>query len=140
MLHLAAGMLLALVLTFEHRKRPWLVAGHQETASRSGEDHHHLTSTSLLERPSGKLAYPRGGTRACRSYLSVATAGYAAGLVSSIAAGALSHSPQPALMYLVPCILAPVMAKAHTQGELRELWGGERRTEASGDHEKEATV
>jgi hypothetical protein len=138
-------MLLALVLTFEHRTQPWLVPGHQVPASRSGDDDHHLTSALLLEDHSRNLTPgTRRGPRAWGgSYLCVATVGYAAGLVGSIAAGALSRSPQPALMYLVPCILASVMAKAHRQGELRELWGGERHTVASGmsgEVEKEATV
>jgi signal peptide peptidase-like 3 len=48
------------------------------------------------------------------------------GLVLTLSVGILSRAPQPALMYLVPCALAPVLARASMQGELSELWHGPR--------------
>ncbi|MFS7978892.1 putative DNA helicase [Helianthus anomalus] len=42
-------------------------------------------------------------------YIWYATCGYAVGLVAALAAGILTHSPQPALLYLVPSTLGPIV-------------------------------
>ena len=36
----------------------------------------------------------------------------------------MSHSfgPQPALIYLVPCTIIPILARARAHGELHEVW------------------
>lgn len=65
------SMLLALVLYFDHRK------------SRD--------SVNLVELNSSKG----------QKYIWYALGGYAIGLVTALAAGVLTHSPQPALLYLV---------------------------------------
>ena len=65
------AMLLSLVLCFDHRK------------SRD--------SVNPLDIPSA-----RG-----RKYIWYALSGYAIGLVTALAAGVLTHLPQPALLYLV---------------------------------------
>lgn len=65
------AMLLALVLCFDHRR------------SRD--------SINLLEMHSSKG----------HKYIWYALPGYAIGLVTALAAGVLTHSPQPALLYLV---------------------------------------
>lgn len=65
------SMLLALVLCFDHRK------------SRD--------SVNLSDINSSKG----------HKYIWYALAGYAIGLVTALAAGVLTHSPQPALLYLV---------------------------------------
>ncbi|KAL8474021.1 hypothetical protein ACS0TY_030754 [Phlomoides rotata] len=67
------SMLLALVLCFDHRKC-------QDSA------------TALDMQPSKGI-----------KYFGLAVCGYAVGLVTALAAGLLTHSPQPALLYLV-CI------------------------------------
>lgn len=65
------GMLLALVLCFDHRK---------------GRDF------------DMELAFPKvNGSK----YIWYAASGYAAGLIAALAAGVLTRSPQPALLYLV---------------------------------------
>ncbi|KAG6543471.1 hypothetical protein Mapa_015141 [Marchantia paleacea] len=90
------GMLLALVLCFDHRK---------------GRDFD-------LE-----LAFPKvNGSK----YIWYAASGYAAGLIAALAAGVLTRSPQPALLYLVPSTLGPVAFAAWTRSELNELWTGPR--------------
>mmetsp|Transcript_54761 Transcript_54761/g.173938 ORF Transcript_54761/g.173938 Transcript_54761/m.173938 type:complete len:180 (+) Transcript_54761:90-629(+) len=59
-----------------------------------------------------------------RGYLGWALGGYVFGLVVALSAGLLSHEPQPALFYIVPCSLLPVVAAGWRRGELRELWDG----------------
>ncbi|MCD7459772.1 Signal peptide peptidase-like 1 [Datura stramonium] len=71
------SMLLALVLCFDHRK------------SRDSEN--------ILDIPLPKedISSPKGF-----KYIWYALAGYSLGLVTALAAGILTHSPQPALLYL----------------------------------------
>lgn len=64
-------MLLALVLCFDHRKVKE-VANPLDVSTQKGY-----------------------------KYIWYATCGYAIGLISALAAGILTHSPQPALLYLV---------------------------------------
>lgn len=59
-----------------------------------------------------------------RKYVWYALAGYAVGLVCALAAGILSQSPQPALLYLVPSTLGPVMFLAWLRNEVKEVWEG----------------
>ncbi|XP_078182696.1 SIGNAL PEPTIDE PEPTIDASE-LIKE 1 [Carex rostrata] len=61
-----------------------------------------------------------------RKYVWYALAGYAVGLVAALAAGILSQSPQPALLYLVPSTLGPVMFLGWLRNELKELWEGSK--------------
>lgn len=72
-----------------------------------------------------------GGARARGplSYWALATAGYAVGLSLALLANVLGWTinnveGQPALLYLVPCSLAPVCARACLRGELRSVWSG----------------
>uniref|UniRef100_A0A803M0B8 Signal peptide peptidase-like 1 n=1 Tax=Chenopodium quinoa TaxID=63459 RepID=A0A803M0B8_CHEQI len=57
-------------------------------------------------------------------YIWYATSGYAVGLVTALAAGILSHSPQPALLYLVPSTLGPIIVISWLRNELLEMWEG----------------
>lgn len=70
-------MLLALILCFDHRKSRDVV--------------------NLVDLKSCKG----------HKYIWYALPGYAIGLVSALAAGVLTHSPQPALLYLVLVFLKP---------------------------------
>ncbi|KAL5981472.1 Signal peptide peptidase-like 1 [Asimina triloba] len=88
------GMLLALVLCFDNRRS-------RDLAS------------------SGETSSPKG-----HKYVWYAVTGYAVGLVAALAAGILTRSPQPALLYLVPSTLGPVIFIAWTRKELEELWDG----------------
>lgn len=72
-------MLLALVLCFDHRK---------------GKSY-----ASPLDLPAHKG----------HKYIWYALSGYAIGLVIALAAGILTHSPQPALLYLVCYLLVLVV-------------------------------
>ncbi|KAL0341047.1 UNVERIFIED_CONTAM: Signal peptide peptidase-like 1 [Sesamum radiatum] len=88
------SMLLALVLCFDHRK------------SRE--------SATPLDVQSSK------GFK----YFWHALSGYAIGLFTALAAGILTHSPQPALLYLVPCTLGPIIILSWMKKDLAELWEG----------------
>ncbi|XP_059304799.1 signal peptide peptidase-like 1 [Lycium ferocissimum] len=95
------SMLLALVLCFDHRK------------SRDSEN--------ILDIPLPKedISSPKGF-----KYIWYALAGYSLGLVTALAAGILTHSPQPALLYLVPSTLGPIIVISWMRKELAKLWEG----------------
>lgn len=99
------GMLLALVLCFDHRK--------------SKE-----SSIDLISRG--------------HKYAWYALSGYAVGLVAALAAGILSQSPQPALLYLVPSTLGPVIFLSWSRRELKELWEGPKPISNEKPHSMEA--
>ncbi|KAJ8771436.1 hypothetical protein K2173_026613 [Erythroxylum novogranatense] len=88
------AMLLALVLCFDYRK------------SRD--------PLNLIDLHSSKG----------HKYIWYAFPGYAIGLVTALAAGILTHSPQPALLYLVPSTLGPVIVVSWIRRELAEIWEG----------------
>ena len=88
-------MLLALVLCFDHRKSKGVAVPSDMS-------------------PSSKH----------RKYGWYALTGYGIGLVTALAAGILSQSPQPALLYLVPSTLGPVMYLSWLRKDLWELWEG----------------
>lgn len=58
--------------------------------------------------------------------------GYCVGLVAAFAAGLVFQAPQPAMVYIVPAMLAPTLAAAVARGELGELWSGRRLAAAAG--------
>ncbi|CAA6666578.1 unnamed protein product [Spirodela intermedia] len=89
------GMLLALVLCFDHQKSREVASSVDASSSSRGQ-----------------------------RYIYYAVSGYAIGLVSALAAGILTRSPQPALLYLVPLTLGPVVFLSWTRNELGELWEG----------------
>eukprot|EP00249_Psilotum_nudum_P019340 c27202_g1_i4 orf=277-1389(-) len=89
------GMLLALVLCYDHRK---------------SKDCNDIDPS-----------FPRS-----QKYIWYALSGYLAGLVAALAAGVLTRSPQPALLYLVPSTLGPVIVAAWARSEFYELWNGPR--------------
>ena len=75
----------------------------------------------------GGAAPPPPGQRSWRAvrctYFAVGAGGYAVGLTCANVAVAAMQMGQPALMYLVPCILLPLCATAAWRGELRSWWG-----------------
>ncbi|KAI4324935.1 hypothetical protein MLD38_030376 [Melastoma candidum] len=88
------AMLLALILYFDYRKSREMI--------------------SLVDLPSSKG----------HKYIWYAVTGYTVGLITALAAGVLSHAPQPALLYLVPSTLGPVILLSWMRRELAELWEG----------------
>jgi hypothetical protein len=57
-------------------------------------------------------------------YLLVGLAGYAVGLLLSFAVSSLTESAQPALIYIVPSTLGPLLALARLRGDWRRAWDG----------------
>ena len=57
------------------------------------------------------------------SYLKCVTVGYTTGLLGAFAANEITHSGQPALLYLVPTVILSMLYGAVKNGELRDLWG-----------------
>jgi hypothetical protein len=57
-------------------------------------------------------------------YLLVGLAGYAVGLLLSFAVSSLTESAQPALIYIVPFTLGPLLALARLRGDWRRAWDG----------------
>ncbi|TKR94038.1 hypothetical protein L596_008384 [Steinernema carpocapsae] len=55
----------------------------------------------------------------------IATIGYGLGLIITFVSLLLSETAQPALIYLVPSSLLPVIAIAFCRGQLRLLWTGD---------------
>lgn len=58
------------------------------------------------------------------TYLRVAFIGYMVGLVLAIGISRVFHAAQPALLYLVPCTLGPMVLEAWRRRELRFVWEG----------------
>eukprot|EP00252_Welwitschia_mirabilis_P010364 TRINITY_DN23598_c0_g1_i1.p1 TRINITY_DN23598_c0_g1~~TRINITY_DN23598_c0_g1_i1.p1 ORF type:complete len:377 (-),score=36.72 TRINITY_DN23598_c0_g1_i1:1016-2146(-) len=90
------GMLLALVISFDYRKYRDVGSDSKFTVARNSKYAWHALS------------------------------GYATGLVAALSAGVLTRAPQPALLYLVPSTLGPVIFTAWNRSELKELWNGSR--------------
>jgi hypothetical protein len=57
-------------------------------------------------------------------YWVIAMSGYCFGLAAANLAVVYSGSGQPALLYLCPAVLGPVMVVAHYRGDLRSWWNG----------------
>lgn len=91
------AMLMALVLCFDHQKKK-----------------------DPLNPSLDMIHSSKGGHK----YIWYALPGYAIGLVTALAAGVLTHSPQPALLYLVPSTLGPIIVISWMRKELTELWEG----------------
>ena len=54
---------------------------------------------------------------------------YALSLVATFISLFLMDSAQPALLYIVPCTLLPVMFTACVRGEFKDMWDGDRETQ-----------
>ena len=59
-----------------------------------------------------------------RQYFFAARRGYVAGIALSIGASRLTGAAQPALLYLVPCVLLPIVIRAKARNHLGLLWAG----------------
>lgn len=60
--------------------------------------------------------------------------GYGIGLMVTFVALYLMETPQPALLYLVPCTLIPVVFVALCRGQLRAMWRGNFGDPSTGAH------
>ena len=71
-------------------------------------------------------------------YWILGSIGYGMGLAIALIAVNIFHVGQPALLYLVPCVLGPILIMAYVRGELIALWKGrgleERETAPGGNN------
>ncbi|KAH8022892.1 hypothetical protein HPB51_006250 [Rhipicephalus microplus] len=84
----------------------------------------------------GDIAVPGLAVAYCRSYdvivkkgmswyFLLALGGYAVGLIMAMTASRLMNMGQPALLYLIPAILVPVILLAWCRGDLKKFWNGD---------------
>lgn len=73
------------------------------------------------------------GTGRGIGYYPVALIGYAVGLSLANAAVVIMRLGQPALLYLVPCVLIPVIGLAQARGELPAWWSPREDIDLEGD-------
>ena len=59
-----------------------------------------------------------------QAYALPSGAGYAAGMFAALGVGTVFQAAQPALLYLVPSMLLPLLVHAAARGEVRVLWDG----------------
>lgn len=59
-----------------------------------------------------------------KSYFLIASVGYMFGLIFTFLGLYVMQSGQPALLYIVPCLLLPVFSAAWIRGDLSSLWDG----------------
>jgi len=64
------------------------------------------------------------GNGACSGYFMTSVIGYTVGLVVSLLCSIIYQVAQPALLYLVPCCLLPILVMSFYRGEIHELWNG----------------
>merc|ERR1719188_2434430 len=62
-------------------------------------------------------------------YWTIANVFYSLSLVATFISLFLMDSAQPALLYIVPCTLLPVMLTACVRGEFKDMWDGDRETQ-----------
>jgi hypothetical protein len=72
-----------------------------------------------------------------RAYFYAARRGYVGGIALSIGASRATGAAQPALLYLVPCVLAPLVARAKTRNHLGLLWAGFPEEEEEEEEEED---
>jgi len=147
------GIFLALALAFDkhlvnERARK---DGGEETSSSSSDDKGHVdlalasssgalhggaASSSIASSSTGEAstacdylaaeaaAHGPLPAPAQRQYFYAARCGYMCGIALSIGASRLTGAAQPALLYLVPCVLLPIIARAKARNHLGLLWAG----------------
>jgi hypothetical protein len=69
-------------------------------------------------------------------YFIASLIGYTLGLIFTYMALILMESAQPALLYLVPCVLVSILIVGFKRGELKSLWTGQAAVVKSPDEDK----
>lgn len=118
------GLLLGLVLAFDTT-----TAAAAATAVAGDPGGGGAAAATGATRRGGGAASAAGSTarRGCwpaDGIFPLALLGYAAGLVCSFVANGVFGVAQPALLYLVPATIGPVVAATASRGDLGELWRG----------------
>lgn len=77
---------------------------------------------ALMLRFDRYLAKKKPSTHKSNVYFNACFAGYIVGLVSTIMVLHIFRAGQPALLYIVPCVLSSVLITAFVRGEIKELF------------------
>ncbi|KAL8775845.1 MAG: hypothetical protein Q9203_003725 [Teloschistes exilis] len=65
-----------------------------------------------------------------KTYFTASMIGYIAGLVITLVVSQMVNQAQPALLYLVPCVLLAFWGTAVVRGEMRQVWNFDESAEA----------
>ena len=95
------------------------------------------TSTSLSASASGYTVPPKE-VMGNRTYFTAVLSAYVLGLLVAFGANAVTHSGQPALLYLCPLTLGAVVLTAERRSEFGRVWGFEDVSRSPQDMLKEA--
>lgn len=86
---------------------------------------------ALLAEAAQPKAAPRRSAFQRYAYFLTALGGYQAGLLASMAAVVVFQTAQPALLYIVPSTILPILALGARRGHLHQLWNGVGAAEAA---------
>jgi minor histocompatibility antigen H13 len=79
-------------------------------------------------------------TRFPKPYFTASMCGYVVGMVATLAFMTVFKHAQPALLYLVPCVLISTWGTGLVRGELKEMWGFSEAITAEADDEQETPI
>lgn len=138
------GMMMALALRFDlylhylHKKSPFPSAGDAPTP---GHKQPYIPATGhwgerfWTRGLSAAVLPPRvAGSMFPKTYFYASVVGYVVGMLTTLVVMHFYNHPQPALLYLVPCVLGALWGTALVRRELGLMW---RYTEAGEEMEKE---
>ncbi|KAL2367901.1 minor histocompatibility antigen H13 [Blastomyces gilchristii SLH14081] len=101
-----------------------------------------FTSTSRYEpivfpqRLDGKLT-SHEAKNFPKTYFHASIVGYVIGMLATLLAMQISHHAQPALLYLVPCVLGSLWIPALVKGDITEMWNFSDVVEEEEENEAE---
>ena len=87
------------------------------------------TSRSLFSSPDPSLRI----TQFAKPYFHASMIGYVIGMLMTLGIMQVTGHAQPALFYLVPCVLLSFWGKALLKGEVREVWGFDESEESKAE-------
>lgn len=95
------------------------VTGTQDCSSEPSPDQDSDDSTPLLPQQLNIFPFIN---RATPRYFVISVFGYVVGLFFAFLAVYVTGMGQPALLYLVPCTMIPILVYAQSRGELNSIW------------------
>ncbi|KAI4197735.1 MAG: hypothetical protein LQ350_005710 [Teloschistes chrysophthalmus] len=124
----------------------------EQMESSPGEDAPNEPSTPVVTKPPFSRATGHWGTRFWTSsldpsvrgaifpktYFTASMIGYVAGLVITLVVSQTIRKAQPALLYLVPCVLLAFWGTAVVRGEVRQVWSFDESAEAQEEEKEKA--
>ncbi|KAI4241945.1 MAG: hypothetical protein LQ352_007351 [Teloschistes flavicans] len=129
-----------------HESKP---LSEEESESSPSKDAPNEPSSPLVIKPSFNRATGQWGTRFWtssldpsvrgaifpKSYFTASMIGYVMGLVITLVVSQALNRPQPALLYLVPCVLLSFWGTAVVKGEVQKVWNFDESAESKEEEE-----